>query len=409
MPTTATTAAAASPISPASIISSPTHLLHFFLKPRRLPLMFSTNFVLILSLLLSLPVLFLLAPRILPPHPLSPPAISPSDEQSDLALFRRASSSSSASSSSLSSSHLSTPNPKLKIAFLFLTNTDLHFAPLWHRFFSSAPKTLYNLYVHADPSANVSRDHPFFRPHFIPSARRTYRASPTLISATRRLLATAILDDPSNAFFAVLSQYCIPLHSFNYVYDSLVNSRSFDLSSPDDPFSADDPSRLAGIRLQYRSFIEIISKEPRLWKRYVARGRYSMLPEVPFEKFRVGSQFFVLTRRHALLVIKDRRLWKKFKLPCYREDECYPEEHYFPTLLSMEDPNGCTKYTLTRVNWTGTTKGHPHTYRSFEISPGLIQELRKSNYSSSYLFARKFSPDCLSPLLRIADKAIFRD
>ncbi|KAJ4823328.1 hypothetical protein Tsubulata_001497 [Turnera subulata] len=182
--------------------------------------------------------------------------------------------------------------------------------------------------------------HPLSPPHL---PRLPYpHLRPTLISATRRLLATAILDDPSNAFFAILSQHCIPLHSFNYVYDSLVNSRSFVLSSPDDPFSADDPSRLAGICLQYRSFIEIISKEPRLWKRYVARGRYSMLQEVPFEKFQVGSQFFVPTRRHALLVIKDRSLWKKFKFSCYQEDECYPEEHYCPTLLSMEDPNGCT-------------------------------------------------------------------
>uniref|UniRef100_A0A2P2NG56 Uncharacterized protein MANES_04G062900 n=1 Tax=Rhizophora mucronata TaxID=61149 RepID=A0A2P2NG56_RHIMU len=134
-----------------------------------------------------------------------------------------------------------------------------------------------------------------------------------------------------------------------------------------------------------------------------------MTPEVPFEKFRVGSQFFVLTRRHALTVVKDQRLWKKFRLPCYRADECYPEEHYFPTLLSMADPNGCTHYTLTRVNWTGTTNGHPHTYGPGEVSPELIQELRKSNHSSSYLFARKFSPHCLKPLLDIADKVIFRD
>nr|POE89458.1 hypothetical protein CFP56_01814 [Quercus suber] len=81
-----------------------------------------------------------------------------------------------------------------------------------------------------------------------------------------------------------------------------------------------------------------------------------MMPEVPFEKFRVGSQFFVVTRKHALVVIKDRTLWRKFKLPCYREDECFPEEHYFPTLLSMADPNGCTHYTLTKVNWTAGAK-----------------------------------------------------
>jgi len=155
--------------------------------------------------------------------------------------------------------------------------------------------------------------------------------------------------------------------------------------------------------------MELISDEPRLWKRYTARGRYAMMPEVPFEKFRVGSQFFVMTRRHALLTIKDRILWRKFKLPCYRSDECYPEEHYFPTLLNMKDPDGCTGYTLTRVNWTGTVKGHPYTYKPKEVVPELIQRLRRSNHSSSYFFARKFTPDCLKPLLAIADSVIFRD
>lgn len=134
-----------------------------------------------------------------------------------------------------------------------------------------------------------------------------------------------------------------------------------------------------------------------------------MMPEVPFNRFRVGSQFFTLTRKHALVVVKDRTLWRKFKVPCYRDDECYPEEHYFPTLLSMADPDGCTKYTLTSVNWTGTVNGHPHTYRPAEVKPELIQELRPSKHSESYLFARKFTPDCLEPLMNIAKSVIFKD
>lgn len=134
-----------------------------------------------------------------------------------------------------------------------------------------------------------------------------------------------------------------------------------------------------------------------------------MLPEVPFDRFKIGSQFFILTRRHALVVVKDRRLWRKFKLPCIRAESCYPEEHYFPTLLSMEDPEGCTQYTLTRVNWTGMVGGHPHTYQPLEVSPELIYELRESNFSHPYLFARKFSPDCLKQLLNISDSVIFRD
>lgn len=134
-----------------------------------------------------------------------------------------------------------------------------------------------------------------------------------------------------------------------------------------------------------------------------------MLPEVPFERFRVGSQFFTLTRKHALVVIKDRKLWRKFKLPCLNLDSCYPEEHYFPTLLSMEDPKGCSHYTLTHVNWTDSADGHPHLYSPEEVTAELVYKLRESNSSYSYLFARKFAPDCLKPLMEIADDVIFRD
>ncbi|KAM7258944.1 hypothetical protein ACFE04_014685 [Oxalis oulophora] len=364
---------------------------------------FSTPFVLTFSLLLSLPILFLLAPQILPARDPPDPPIPILDELDDLSLFRHA------ASMSTATSHLSSTHPKLKIAFLFLTNTELHFSPLWDKFFRKANRNSYNIYIHADPTANITMPQPasVFYHHFI-NSKRTYRASPTLISATRRLLATALIDDPANMFFALLSQYCIPLHSFRYVYHSIVESRSFDLTATESESDAAESTQL-GFRVRYKSFIEINSKEPRLWKRYTARGRYAMLPEVPFEKFRVGSQFFVVTRKHALTVVKDRSLWKKFKIPCYRTDECYPEEHYFPTLLSMQDPNGCTHYTLTRVNWTGTRNGHPYTYRPFEISVDLVSKLRQSNYSASYLFARKFTPDCLKPLMSIADSFIFRD
>lgn len=361
--------------------------------------MFSTQFVLSFALLLSVPLLFLLAPHFLPPNNQIP--IPAADEVDDQALFARAVRSKSAFTRlSLDS------KTKPKIAFLFLTNSDLHFAPLWQRFFSKTAPNLYNIYVHADPSVNVTVPPGVFRGRFIAS-KRTYRASPTLISATRRMLATAVLDDPANAFFAVVSQYCVPLHSFRYVYHSLFASPTFDKSPPTTDSDA-ELSRM-GVKVRYKSFIEILSKSTSLWKRYAARGRFAMMPEVSFEQFRVGSQFFLLTRRHALVVLKDRQLWRKFRLPCYREDDCYPEEHYFPTLLSMADPDGCTRYTLTRVNWTGTVNGHPYTYKPGEVSAELIYRLRQSNFSESYLFARKFSPDCLKPLLGLSEKVIFRD
>ena len=45
-----------------------------------------------------------------------------------------------------------------------------------------------------------------------------------------------------------------------------------------------------------------------------------------------------------------------------------------------------------------------------EVSPELILRLRESNSSSYvYLFARKFAPECLTPLMEIADDVILRE
>lgn len=360
----------------------------------------SPSVISITLLLLSIPILFLLAPHILPPRHIPP------DDVDDINLLHQAASLDSRRSPSYpsSKSRLGIVSHKPKVAFLFLTNSDLHFAPLWERFFNQSHKgkqKLYNIYIHADPFSPFNPPGGVFKDRLIPS-KKTYRASPTLISAARRLLATALLDDPANAFFAIISQYCVPLHSFKYAYRTLFAPRPVKVHPGSD-------STRPSIRVGRQSFIEILSKSPSLWDRYTARGRYAMLPEVTFDRFRVGSQFFVLTRRHALVVVKDHRLWRKFRLPCSKTESCYPEEHYFPTLLSMEDPDGCTHFTLTRVNWTGSTHGHPHTYRPPEVSAELIYTLRTSNSTYSYLFARKFSPDCLEPLMGIADSVIFRD
>ncbi|KAL8199363.1 hypothetical protein R6Q57_012931 [Mikania cordata] len=349
----------------------------------------------IILLILCLPALFYLAPHILPPPP--PPPISFPEELEDLTLFRRATAGE--THTNKPKSHLGSTNSKPKIAFLFLTNSDLHFSPLWERFFNGngSNRDLYTVYVHADPTVTPKIKIPggvFSGDRFI-TAKQTHRGTASLIAAERRLLAIALLDDPSNRFFTLISQHCIPLHSFNYFYETVFEIKSH---------------QVAELRqLKYKSFIQIVSDDPYILNRYNARGKNAMLPEIPFDKFRMGSQFFTLTRKDSLLVVSDRRLWKKFRLRCLKPSSCYPEEHYFPTLLSMEDPKGCTGYTLTHVNWTDSVDGHPHTYFPQEVSPELIYRLRRSSFTNQYMFARKFSPDCLEPLINMANEVIFRD
>ncbi|MED6153778.1 hypothetical protein PIB30_105313, partial [Stylosanthes scabra] len=287
------------------------------------------------------------------------------------------------------------PTNTKKLAFMFLTTTPLPFAPLWESFFNNSPRNLYNIYVHADPT--FSYDQQFsgvFRNRTIPS-KPTARYTPTLAAAARRLLARALIHDRNNYIFLLLSPSCIPLHSFNFTYATLGNSR--------------------------KSFIEILVNESGSHDRWAARGDHVMLPEVRLEDFRIGSQFWALTRKHARLVVWETRLWSKFKLPCVRWDTCYPEENYFPTLLSMWDSRGCVHATLTHVDWSGSEDGHPRMYQKEEIGPELIWALRKDRprYGDSgserrrrhdpFLFARKFAPDSLEALMQIADDVIFRD
>ncbi|EOA22432.1 hypothetical protein CARUB_v10003077mg [Capsella rubella] len=290
------------------------------------------------------------------------------------------------------------PSPKLpkKLAFMFLTTTSLPLAPLWEVFFNQTSdhhKSLYNVYVHVDPT---QKHEPglfgTFHDRIITSSKPAYRHTPTLISAARRLLSHALLDDPSNYMFILLSPSCIPLHSFNFTYKTLVSST--------------------------KSFIEVLKDEPGWYDRWAARGPNAMLPEVPPEKFRIGSQFWTLTRAHARMVVSDVEIWSKFNKSCVRKDTCYPEEHYFPTLFHMRDPQGCVSATLTHVDWSVNEHGHPRTYKPWEVTNELIQNLRSERLrygdgsrtrKDPFLFARKFSPAGISPLMNIARNVIFND
>ncbi|CAN8273247.1 unnamed protein product [Cochlearia groenlandica] len=292
------------------------------------------------------------------------------------------------------------PGSTRKLAFMYLTTTPLPFAPLWEKFFNGSSKELYNVYVHADPTRDY--DPPFsgvFSNRVIHS-KPSVRFTPSLAAAARRLIAHALLDDPRNYMFALISPSCVPIRSFDFTYKTLVSSR--------------------------KSFIEILRNEPWQYDRWAARGFDAMLPEVTLDDFRIGSQFWALKRRHARLVARDRRIWEKFNKTCVREDTCYPEENYFPTLVNMRDPRGCVPATLTHVDWTVSDGGHPRMYEAEEVSPELIVRLRKtvprygedgingSDWSAAkrndpFLFARKFSKETVGPLLGMATSVLFND
>ncbi|KAF6144554.1 hypothetical protein GIB67_006046 [Kingdonia uniflora] len=264
-----------------------------------------------------------------------------------------------------------------KVAFMFLTRGGLPLGPLWEMFFKGH-EMFFNVYVHCSPG--FSREPPqdsVFHKRRIPS-KEVQWGKASMIDAERRLLANALLDS-SNERFVLLSETCIPLFNFTMIYNYLVNSKYSFVSSFDDP-------------------------------RPIGRGRYNkrMWPTLSILDWRKGSQWFELNRKLALKVILDQKYYQVFVNHC--RPPCYMDEHYLATLVVKLHPEMNSNRSVTWVDWS---KGgsHPIKFVRKDISKALLSSIRgesKCSYNGDnvshsicFLFARKFHPSTLEPLLKI--------
>ncbi|KAL5986571.1 hypothetical protein ACLOJK_014904 [Asimina triloba] len=265
-----------------------------------------------------------------------------------------------------------------KVAFMFLTRGPLPLAPLWEKFLKGH-ESVYSIYIHSLPS---------YRPDFPPTSVFYRRQIPSQVAewgqmnmcdAERRLLANAMLDI-SNEWFVLVSETCIPLFNFSIIYKYLTRSRYSFVGAFDDP-------------------------SPH------GRGRYNprMAPEVTITKWRKGAQWFTVNRKIAVSIIEDTKYYQKFKEFC--RPACYVDEHYFPTMLTIEAPNLLANRTVTWVDWS-RGGAHPATFGKADITEAFVNKILEgqsclyNNQPSSvcYLFARKFAPSALEPLLEFAPK-----
>ncbi|KAF2308735.1 hypothetical protein GH714_014871 [Hevea brasiliensis] len=237
--------------------------------------------------------------------------------------------------------------PKPKVAFMFLTKGPLPLAALWEKFFKGHE----GLYTCGMGRASM-------------------------IDAERRLLANALLD-LSNERFVLVSETCIPLFNFSK-YNYLINARNSFVGSYDDP-------------------------------RKVGRGRYNpkMSPRINISNWRKGSQWFEVNRRLAIEIVSDTKYYPVFRQHC--SPPCYMDEHYIPTLVNVVCPQENTNRSVTWVDWSKSGP-HPGKFAKQAISVGFLDRIRfgrnctyNGNTSSiCFLFARKFLPNTLQLLLRIA-------
>jgi len=208
----------------------------------------------------------------------------------------------------------------------------------------------------------------------------------SVYEAERRLLGNALLE-PSNSWFLLFSESCIPLVNFPDAYAYFNNS--------------------PGV-----NFIDSYQDSNQFGRGRLYRGRYSeMAPEITSSNFRKGSQWFQITRDLALAAARDSPEYTKFqKYFCAIHPVCYIDEHFMATLAWIEYPKALAFRTLTYSTFRGHSP-HPKKFSRRDTDWNLVRWLREGQNctyngqvtSKCFLFARKFDPDALGVLLDLAD------
>ncbi|XP_059639996.1 glycosyltransferase BC10 [Cornus florida] len=305
---------------------------------------------------------------------------------------------------------------KPKIAFLFIARNRLPLDIVWDAFFQGDKENKFSISVHSRPGFlfnKATTRSAYFLDRQVNDSIQVDWGGSSMLQAERILLQHALMD-PFNERFLFLSDSCIPLYNFSYTYDYIMSTTT--------------------------SFVDSFAD--------TKEGRYNpkMHPVIPVYNWRKGSQWVVLTRKHAQIVVKDDTTFPMFQLHCMRkslpefwrdhplpaegwkEHNCIPDEHYVQTLLAQEGLEGeITRRTLTHTSWDLSSSKdrerrgwHPMTYKLADATPMLIQSIKdidniyyeteyrrewctsKGKPSPCFLFARKFTRSAALRLLNMS-------
>ena len=240
-----------------------------------------------------------------------------------------------------------------KLGFCFLIYKGLSQQALWHDFFYKANPSKFGIYCHSKYPKKTDNCK-FLKNYLIDDHIKTSWGSPSLVEATINLFKSAI-DDGCD-YVILLSGSCIPIHSFNFIYNKLSANKSI--------LNFDDGTR-------QESYFEK--------KETLRRFNKSKLIDGFCDKtnFIKSEQWLGLTKRHVDLL--DKKHLKYFK------DIFASDEHYIPTLLAKKNElQNCHNQAITYTDWENNLDWrHPVKFK--RITDNIISDSR----STGALFLRK--------------------
>jgi hypothetical protein len=247
-----------------------------------------------------------------------------------------------------------------KIAFCFLIYDSINQEELWYTFFKNVDMNKYNIYIHFKYNKQLQ----YFEKYKLDNCIQTKYAHISLVHAHNVLFKKAFEDGCYKMIN--LSQACVPLKSFDYIYNFLTK---------------DD--------LCHFNIAPHSSCFPRC---------NNLLKYYDRQNIQKSSEWFILNRKICKLVIDYDKTLINTQYSCIK---C-PEEHYFITTVFANNlqseiittPNLANDAT-TFTNWN-------------DMNYKYISEKDLKNYSyiaeeeliylldSKCLFGRKFNNDCIS-------------
>jgi hypothetical protein len=254
-----------------------------------------------------------------------------------------------------------------KIALLFLIYNEINQEELWHDWLKNIDTNKYNIYIHYKiPPTNKKLK--YYEQNKINNCVETAWGDISLVKAQNVLLENA-LKDPTNTHFIFLSNSCIPLKTFSYVYDFLDNKSYFNLG-----------------------------KSNQIFPRYDKIKNYTDINNI-----QKASQWCILCHKHAEILYNDKNIYYEWYIKVSVPDESAYITYLYHKNLQNElittdnSPNNATTFT----NWSDMGYKYPGGSPKFynEISNEELYYLVKE---SKCLFGRKFKTTCnLSYLYKI--------
>lgn len=258
---------------------------------------------------------------------------------------------------------------KKKIAFIFLSIGDVNQYKIWERFFKGN-EDKYNIYIHPKFPNRVRS---FFKNHIIDNIIETKWGDVSLVNATNIMIKKA-LEDASNKKIILVSDSCIPIKKFDFIYKSVLqDNKSW--------FNYYKPNHTQGSKDHLR--------------------RIDLLNHVLKRNSYINEQWMILDRNHARLLNKNNKLIQFFKTPYLIPDEIYyiTVLHYLNKNIKNElkfpinDRKNYLKHNyITYAKWYDPRikrwqMKHPFEYNVMDKYDIIMMK------NSQALFARKFSSE----------------